>query len=357
VALIEITGSAVSAYKVAATSTDGFATWQAEIPLVSGTNVLTVKSVDGLNNINPHAAEISIDNRATVLAEPKAIESDISNQRLLVVDQTLHALLAIDLVTGHHSVLSDENTPDATTPFTEPRKLVVNFSGTTAWVIDDAYDDIIQVDLATGARSLLVNTVGTVAMQSVSGATDFVLDEVNGQLVLLMGEDETAQVLSLDLTSGARIVLSDADTPDTNNPFGTPKSLALDTINNRLLVAQRNHANPVFSGNALLAIDPTTGLRVLIVDDTVLTNNPVDADFDIDNGRVLILTTLGIDYRAIILTFDLASDELTTLFSNHSSHSIQITRDPLNNRLLVLYDNSNSIGAIDLATGDASIAY
>lgn len=357
VALIEITGSAVSAYRVAATSTDGFATWQAEIPLVSGTNVLTVKSVDGLNNINPLAAEISIDNQATVLAEPKAIESDISNQRLLVVDQTLHALLAIDLVTGHHSVLSDENTPDATTPFTEPRKLVVNFSGTTAWVIDDAYDDIIQVDLATGARSLLVDTVGTAAMQPVSGATDFVLDEVNGRLVLLMGEDETALVLSLDLASGARIVLSDADTPDTNNPFGTPKSLALDTINNRLLVAQRNHANPVFSGDALLAIDPTTGLRVLIVDDTVLTNNPVDADFDIDNGRVLILTTLGIDYRAIILTFDLASDELTTLFSNHSSHSIQITRDPLNNRLLVLYDNSNSIGAIDLATGEASIAY
>ena len=95
----------------------------------------------------------------------------------------------------------------------------------------------------------------------------------------------------------------------------------------------------------------------MIIDDSILTNNPVDADVDIDNHRVLILTTLGIDYRAIILTFDLASNELTTLFSYHSPRSVQIARDPLNNRLLVIYDNTNSIGAIDLATGEASIAY
>ena len=292
-----------------------------------------------------------------MLVNPKAIESDISNLRLLAVDQTLRALLAIDLVNGQQTVLSDENTPDATNLFTDPGKLVINNSGSTAWVIDRAYDDIIQVDLATGARSLLVDTVGTGTPQPVSGATDLVLDEVNGRLLLVIGEDATAQVLSLDLASGARTVLSDADTPDANNPFGTPKSLALDTVNNRLLVAQRNHANPAFSGDALLTIDPTTGQRELIIDDAVLTNNPVDADFDIDNGRVIFLTTLHPTYRAIILTFDLASNELTTLFSRHSPDSIQITRDPLNNRLLVLYDGTNSIGAIDMATGDASLAY
>lgn len=292
-----------------------------------------------------------------MLVNPKAIESDISNLRMLAVDQTLRALLAIDLVNGQHTVLSDENTPDATNLFTDPGKLVINNSGSTAWVIDRAYDDIIQVDLATGARSLLVDTVGTGTPQPVSGATDLVLDEVNGRLLLVIGEDATAQVLSLDLASGARTVLSDADTPDANNPFGTPKSLALDTVNNRLLVAQRNHANPAFSGDALLTIDPTTGQRELIIDDAVLTNNPVDADFDIDNGRVIFLTTLHPTYRAIILTFDLASNELTTLFSRHSPDSVQITRDPLNNRLLVLYDGTNSIGAIDMATGDASLAY
>ena len=354
---IKVTGTAVSSYRVVATSNDGFATWQAEVALVSGTNVLTVSSSDALNNNNPIAAEISIDNQATVLVNPKAIESDINNLRLLAVDQSLRALLAISLVNGQHSVLSDENTPDATNLFTDPAKLVINNSGSTAWVIDRAYDDIVQVNLATGERKLLIDTVTSGTPQSVSTATDLVLDEVNGQILLVMGEDATAQVLSLDLVSGERTVLSDANIPDTDNPFGAPKSLALDTVNNRLLVPQRNHANPVFSGNALLAIDPTTGRRALIIDDTVLTNNPVDADFDIDNGRVLILSTLGSQYRAIILTFDLASNELTTLFSYHSPDSIQITRDTLNNRLLVLYNNTSSVGAIDMVTGEASIAY
>jgi len=343
--------------RIYATSEDEFATWQVEVPLVNGMNVLTVSSSDWLNNVNPIAAEISIDNQATVLMEPKAIESDIVNLRLLAVDRALHALLAIDLVTGQHSVLSDDNTPDATTPFTEPRKLVINFSGTSAWVLDDAYDDIIQVDLATGARSPLIDTFGAGIPQSVSGATDIVLDEVNGRLLLVIGADATAEVLSIDLASGARSVLSDANTPDTNNPFGTPKSLALDPVNNRLLVAQRNHANPNFSGDAVMAVDPTTGQRELVIGDTVLTNNPVDSDLDIDNGRVLILTTLSRDYRAIILAFDLASSEMTTLFTHHNEYPVQITRDPLNNRLLLLYDDQNSIGAIDIATGESSFAY
>lgn len=344
-----------------AISTDGFATWQAEVSLVSGINVLTVSSTDVLLNINPIAAEISIDNQATVLVNPKAIESDISNLRLLAVDQTLRALLAIDLVNGQHTVLSDENTPDATNLFTDPGKLVINNSGSTAWVIDRAYDDIIQVDLATGARTLLIDTVGTGTPQPLSGATDLVLDEVNGRLLLVMGEDATAQVLSLDLASGARTVLSDADTPDASNPFGTPKSLALDMINNRLLVLQRNFAKPVDSGNAILAIDPTTGQRTVLIDDTTLTNDPLDADIDVDNGRVLIMSSFVSLSVFRILTFDLALNELTTLFARPDPiaflNPIQITRDPLNNRLLVLYDGRNIVGAIDFATGKVSIAY
>lgn len=352
---------------IKATSTDGFATWQAEVPLVSGTNVLRVSSTDTLLNVNPVAAEISIDNQATVLVSPKAIESDIPNQRLLAVDQSLRALLSIDLVTGQHSVLSDENTPDATTLFTDPKKLVVNSVGSTAWVLDSAYDDIIRVDLATGARSLVVDTIGGGTPQPFGGATDLVLDELNGRLLLVIGRDVDSQVFALDLFSGERTLLSDASTPDANVPFGSPESLALDTINNRLLVLQRDASAPGLTGNKILAIDPTTGQRTLLVDDSVSLpvpfNFPVDADFDGDNGRVLILSTLASLGVSQVLAFDLALDELTTLFSQTSVTGpnfglpVQITRDPLNNRLLVLYAVGNIIGAIDFATGEVSIAY
>jgi len=342
---------------VDATSNDGFATWQAELALVSGRNVITVTSVDALNNWNLAAAEIRIDNLATVLENPTAIESDIPNSRLLAVDKSLRALLAIDLISGQHTVLSDENTPDSAALFTDPAKLVISSSGSTGWVLDRAYDDIVRVNLTTGVRTLVVDTVGGGLPMSLSTATDLVLDEPNGRLLLVMGEDATAQVVSLNLTSGERIVLSDADTPNGETPFQRPISLALDAIGNRLLVIQRNFAGQDYSGNAILAVDPTTGHRETIVDDSILTDDPTDADVDIDNDQVLILKIRKYYGRGEILTFNLASNELTTLYSTYTSSSVQLARDPLNSRLLLLHDDKNSIGAIDLTTGEVSIAY
>ena len=339
-----------------AASTDGFATWQVTVALDTGSNVITVSSTDSLNNQNPVAAEVSITNLLTVLENPEAIESDIANLRLLVVDQSLRALIAINLASGQTAVLSDENTPDAANLFISPVKLVVNSSGSTAWLLDRGYEDIIQVDLTTGVRKRLIDTVGAESPMPLFDATDLVLDEINGRLLLVMGEEVTAQVVSLSLSSGARTVLSDANTPNSDTPFGVPKSFVLDTISNRLLVMQRNTADPARGGNALLAIDPTTGQRELIIDDSVLTNNPVDSDADVDFGRVIILSTTDIYHNAHIMMFDLTSNELTTVFVT-DSFSIQIARDPLQNRLLVLRSNTSSIYAIDMTTGEASIAY
>jgi len=336
-----------------ATSTDGFATWQVNINLVTGSNVITVLSADSLNNQNPVAAEITITNMLTVLENPEAIESDIANLRLLVADRSLRALIAIDFATGLTDVLSDENTPDATILFSDPAKLVVNSTGTTAWLLDRDYSDIVQVDLTTGLRTLLTDTVETTSPISLSQATDLVLDEVNSRILLVMGEEETTQIVSLDLTSGARTILSDANIPNSDTGFGLPRSLALDTISNRLFVLQRNTTDPARRGNAMLAVDPTTGLRELILDDSIFINFPIDTGVDMDRGRLLILSKFG---RAEILAFDLASLVLTTLF-RIDDYSIQLARDPLQNRLLVLRSNSTSIYAIDMTTGEASIAY
>jgi hypothetical protein len=334
-----------------ASSTNGFATWQAEIPLLTGSNVVTVSSSDSLNNQNPVAAEISITNLLTVLEQPSAIESDTANLRLLVVDDSHRALIAIDLVSGQTTVLSDENTPNAENIFVTPAKLVVNSSGSTAWLLDRGYDDIVQIDLATGVRTLLIDSVASASPMSLADATDLVLDESNSRLLLVKGEEETTQVISLSLSSGERVVLSDAATPDSAVPFGVPMSLALDTIGNRLLVMQRNLADPARSGNALLAIDSTSGQRELVIDDSILIDRPVDADIDINRGLVLILSEY---YGNEIWAFDLASNELTKLFVSIYPSTDQIARDPLENRLFML---DRPIRAIHLETGEVSVAF
>ena len=103
----------------------------------------------------------------------------------------------------------------------------------------------------------------------------------------------------------------------------------------------------------MLAVDPTTGQRELILDDSILINFPIDADLDVDGGRLLILSKFG---DAEILAFDLVTHELAPLYPT-DSFSTQIARDPLQNRLLVLHSNTSSIYAIDMTTGEASIAY
>lgn len=344
-------GGPGSGYK--ATSTDGFATWQVTVALDTGSNEIRVSSTDALNNQNPVAAEITITNLLTVLENPEAMESDIANLRLLVVDQSLRALIAIDLASGQTTVLSDENTPDTANLFISPVKLVVNSSGSTAWLLDGGYEDIIQVDLATGLRTRLIDTANAGSPIPLSDAIDLVLDEINGRLLLANDEEETTQIVSLDLSSGARTVMSGANIPNRDTPFGVPKSLALDTISYRLLVLQRNTYDPARTGNAMLAVDPTTGQREVILDDSIVINFPIDTDVDVDGGRLLILSKSS---RAEILAFDLATHELVTLFQT-DSYSKQIARDPLQNRLLVLRSNTSSIYAIDMTTGEASIAY
>ena len=233
-----------------------------------------------------------------------------------------------------------------------PAKLVVNSTGTTAWLLDRDYSDIVQVDLTTGLRTLLTDTVETTSPISLSQATDLVLDEVNSRILLVMDEDESTQVISLSLTSGQRTVLSNANNPNTDVPFGFPMSLALDTIGNRLLVIQSNTANPSRTGNALIAVDPTTGQREIIIDDSIWTGLPVDADVDIDRNRVLVLSN---STRDELLALDLASDELTELFSLFPVSIDQIARDSLNNRMLLL--DRYLIYAIYLETGEVSEAF
>ena len=346
---------------VNATTTDDYANWQAEVPLVTGTNVLTVASTDKLRNKNPAAAEITIENTAATLVAPKAIESDMANLRLLVVDQTLRALIAISLLDGQHTVLSDETTPDSATPFIEPWKLVINSAGTTAWVLDRAYDDLIQVNLVTGARTLVTDTVGGGEPRLVGVDSDLVLDELNGRIVMVgsfASDPPESLLLSLDLSSGVRTLLSDSNVPNSDNPFDSPVSLALDTLNNRILVMQSN-TDPALDDNSILSVDPMTGQRTVVVGNTPGTGDPRDADFDLDNGRVLIVNR----FASQVLAFDLTLDELmiayrsTAPFGFGGLGPIQITRDTFNNRLLLLYGNQNYIGAIDLVTGEATIVY
>jgi hypothetical protein len=128
--------------------------------------------------------------------------------------------------------------------------------------------------------------------------------------------------------------------------------MALDPISNRLLVAQ--HSDAFLDVLAIIAVDPTTGQRSVVIDATQGVGDPRDVELDSVNGRILIVNRFG-----EVLSLDLMTDELTILWAATPplGDPIQLEIDPYNQRALTLHTNSKDLGAIDLITGVPSVAY
>jgi len=335
---------------VNANTNDGFANWWAQISLNSGLNLITVASADTLLNTNPAAAQVEIDNLAVILAVPVDLAVDAINSRILVIDAELRALVAVDIASGDVSMISDADRPDNLVAFIEPVRLAVNASATTAWVIDHAYEDLIVVDLSTGSRSLLVDTVAPDPGESLQEARDIALDEISNQALLLVGGLNSAvndtRIISANLANGDRAILSDGSTPNSNNPFGTlfsGMSEVFDGAGFRLLVMQTTN---------LLAVDPLTGDRTVFSPSGV--ESAIDATLDLLSNRAIILNR----FSSNLYGADLNSGNLELLWPVSGGFNPQrIAFDPLNNRTLVLFLSYSEIFAVDMLTGESSVAY
>jgi hypothetical protein len=107
---------------VNANSSDGFATWTAEVPLALGLNDIVVDSV---------------------------------NNRALVIDSAFDAIIAADLTGGARTVVSNDSTPDTRNLFTNSNGIAVNEAQQTAFVVDEDLGAVLMVDLTTGRRVIL----------------------------------------------------------------------------------------------------------------------------------------------------------------------------------------------------------
>lgn len=335
---------------ILATSDDGFLTWSADVPLVFGLNTITISTADSFLNINPTAAAISIKNLAVVALNPVDLVVDEQRARVLVLDRELPALIAIDLEDGTHRLISDNETPDEDSPFSDPARIALSESGDIAWIIDNGYDDLIKVDLNTGSRSLLTDATVSNSATEMRDARDIAIDPIRNQALLLVGILSSAvndtRVVAVDLATGARSLLSDATTPNTDNALGSlfdGVSMQFDSIGYRLLV---------FQEDVLLAVDPLTGQRTIFSPEGIV--SPIDASADIRNNRVLVLNR----YNSNINAVDLNSGTIEHLWDIPDTNPRRISLDADNNRTLMLYSPHNrTIFAIDMSTGRFSVAY
>ncbi len=85
------------------------------------------------------------------------------------------------------------------------------------------------------------------------------LDSANNRALVVDGQSVIAVDLDPYRRPRERTILSDNTTPDANNPFSTPVAVAVDTTGNRALVVD---------GQAVVAVDLTTGVRTILSDNT-----------------------------------------------------------------------------------------
>lgn len=163
---------------------------------------------------------------------PTSVALDIDNDRALVLDDQLNALVSVDFNTGDRSIVSDA-TIGSGVAFSGPFSLALDSASSRALVADSDLDALLTVDLATGDRSIIADAA-TGAGPQLTSLTAVVLDAGNGQAFVL--DTDLDALLSIDLGNGNRTVVSDAVT-GAGPAFIEPLSAALDAANNRMLVA------------------------------------------------------------------------------------------------------------------------
>jgi sugar lactone lactonase YvrE len=346
--------TSISVNGVPAETADGYQTWEAEVPLDIGTSILKVET-----NLDPAAARIAI---ARHYASNESIAIDSANNRVLGVDKFSKTIFAVDLSTGTNTILSDSKTPSAVNPLHLPSSIAIDSSNNRALVVDYRVVDyrnvpvIVAVNLQTGARTILSDNMTPNFANPFRSLGDIAVDSANNRA--LVADYGLNAVVAVNLSTGVRTILSDDITPNADNPFSSPRWITIDRENDRALVVDLQlHAPSAL--HAVIAVDLATGTRTILSDNT--TPNVINqffhlTDITIDNVNNRALVT---DHgNAAIIAVDLdtgariiISDSETPDSGNILYYPKSIAVDDENNRALIADAGGNVIIAMDLDSG------
>src|SRR5258708_7841695 len=197
--------SAVHVNGAVATTNDGFATWTAVVPLHKGTNVLETTAFDKIGNGDAFAGSVTIENPGTFLLDVLDVTADLTNNRLLVADTLVNAVLAVDLADGTREVITGKGVgqgPD----LRDPERLAVDLLNGRVLVLDAFADRVVGVDLVSGDRTELSGpAVGS--GPPLEGPRGLAFDEARHRTLVATGPFSDT-LLAVDLLSGNRATFS-----------------------------------------------------------------------------------------------------------------------------------------------------
>jgi sugar lactone lactonase YvrE len=341
--------AAVRVNGVLATTTNGFATWTAVVPLEPGANTLTASAEDGFLNVANAVAEVAVQRNAR-LGTSNSIALDAANGRVFVVDGSADAVVAVDLATKIRTWFADTAAPGLRRKEALPLAVVHDATRNRLLVLDGFDEAIVAIDLATRQRTLLSGR-RTSSVNRFQSPTDLAIDADRNRV--LVTTNSPAGIIAVDLNSGARTVLSDATMPDSANMFVHTGALALDPAHNQLLVTD-------VSTNSIYAVDLISGARKLLSSNTF-----PDALEPFDRVGAMEVDPIG--NRALlpqfcgrVLAVDLVGGQRTELSPSACGATLihdvwDLAVDSAANRVIVLDAYRHGLAAINLADGTQTL--
>jgi sugar lactone lactonase YvrE len=312
--------------------------------------VLEIVDVDLTTGETEHVPTSVTPDKNVSLDNPFDIEIDPSNNRAFVSDLDKAAIIALDLDTGARTVLSDNTIAvgTSTMSFTLPKGITLDSQNNRLLVLDSTQDALIAVALDTGARTLISDNLTAVDTSTFdfSSPRYLVLDEANNRALVLDG----STLVAVNLSNGERTILTD------NSMEGIQLSgqsdLTIDVANNRALISDLNR-------DTVIAVDLDNGARSIFVDDDTPVvgsdgfSKPLGITIDPLNNRIILVdwwsrTVNAADLDTAVRTRLSSSSGANSFFTFQTS---SVVYDEEHDRALVVDIDRDTITAVDLVTG------
>lgn len=217
--------ASVAVNGVAATSTDGFTSWQAEVSMAGGDNTLTVSARDELGNVNSNAATRTV-NRRYLFDRASAIISDGRRSRALVIDDDSASIMVIDSANRQSSEFSGA-TAGQGPELKRPVALLMDTAQDRALIFDAERSALLELDLENGNRQVLASAT-TGSGPALRDLVLWVLEPSGGYVYALT----RATLFKIQLSSGDR-----ETTPLFGATLNSPHTIRFDARLQRVLVS------------------------------------------------------------------------------------------------------------------------
>lgn len=356
--------AAIRVAGVEATTTDGYATWQATVPLAPGHNTLDIAVEVAEGTIEPElpALRITRSTPAMLPIHPSRTAIDLSQSRAFTISVDSQTVSTMALSSGVAEMAVEQATGPA---FTGPQATLYDAASNRLFVLNkqpaELHSDLFAVDLATGVRVLVSEGSTNFATDVRGPATSLIYDEARGRIVALDSSRRSA--VAIDLTTGVRSIVTSPST-GSGPSIGRPRSMALDAAQNRILLG-----DCYFS--SLYAADLTTGDRIVIASaDTgegVGLGCPLSIAMDPDGQHAWVVSR-NAKGDAVLLKLDLSTGNRTEISRSASTPDgtdvgtgvgfltdAKVTFDPGTGRVLLV--SRSGLVAVDPETGNRAYAW